>query len=234
MHSLPQIDIGKSPAEPLHVNHFLPLPADTPYGNLSLKYTKIIERLDRVNVKIQTTYQSFGRLHAHDISVEISDDTIQDISHNISEHLFLLEEIVYWLRKTVDELIGLTYVLTARAETGRYPDRVAPDSIGGLLHLKEKAPALYTKHISFMHLLNDVANAYKHSFMNSDIGLIGRDEPLLHALGLRHNNLKNEPVLYALSLRELIVAFDAFFTDVVSELRKCPVPHRAPQAEQPI
>jgi hypothetical protein len=44
---VPQINNGKRPEEPLlaHV-HLLPLPSDTPYGNLTLRSMKIVMRID--------------------------------------------------------------------------------------------------------------------------------------------------------------------------------------------
>jgi hypothetical protein len=53
----------------------------------------------------------------------------------------LSEQVIYWLRKTVDDLIGLHHVLAYREETGCYPRRVAPDSIGRLLQQKDVPPS---------------------------------------------------------------------------------------------
>lgn len=119
----PQIETGKSPEEHLNIRHMLPLPADTPFfGNLSLKHTLIIQRLDHVNLMLRTVYESHERALA------------DSFSGALLQHTLVAEQVIYWLRKTADELIGLYQVLTLREETGRYPDRVSPDSIGRLLH----------------------------------------------------------------------------------------------------
>jgi hypothetical protein len=212
MSTVPQIEIGKSPGEPLNVEHMLPLPADTPFGNLSLKYTRIVERLDHVNLSVQKAFASFDAARA------------RDLFGGLTEHALLAEEVIYWLRKTADELIGLLIVLAQRESTGSYPSRVDPDSIGALLASKH-VPAALTAHIGFLTTLNEVANAYKHSFVNSDLSLIGREEPIVFALALKWNNLANPTEFHAVPLREIIVQFNALFLSVVDELRLCELPH---------
>ena len=51
--AIPQIDNGNRPDDPFlaHV-HLLPLPSDTPYGNLALKSMKIVLRIDWLNRRI--------------------------------------------------------------------------------------------------------------------------------------------------------------------------------------
>lgn len=212
MPTVPQVEIGKSPEEPLHVKHMLPLPADTPFGNLSLKYTRIVERLDHVNLSVQKAFASFDAAKA------------RAFFGGLMDHALLAEEVIYWVRKTADELIGLLNVLAHRESTGSYPSRVDPDSIGALLASKHVPPAL-TAHLGFLTTLNEVANAYKHSFVNSDLSLIGRDEPFVFALALKWNNLANPTQFHAVPLRDVVVQFNAFFFSVVDELRRCKLPH---------
>jgi hypothetical protein len=212
MTTVPQIQIGKSPGESLHINHMLPLPADTPFGNLSLKYLRIVERLDHVNLSVQKAFASFESARTHDSSV------------SLTEHSLLTEEVIYWLRKTADELIGLLHVLAERESTGSYPSRVDPDSIGALL-ASEQIPPVLTAHTAFLATLNDIANAYKHSFINSDLNLIGRDEPVVFALALKWNKLLSQPEFHAVPLRGVIVQFNTCFLSILEELRRCKLPH---------
>jgi len=191
----------------------LPLPADTPFGNLSLKYTRIVERLDHVNLSVQKAFASFDAAKA------------RGFFGGLTEHALLAEEVIYWLRKTADELIGVLNVLAHRESTGAYPSRVDPDSIGALLG-SQHVPAALTAHTAFLATLNEVANAYKHSFVNSDLSLIGRDEPIVFALALKWNRLANATEFHAVPLREVIVRFNAFFLSVVAELRRCKLPHQ--------
>ena len=59
-------------------------------------------------------------------------------------------------------------------------------------------------HLEFLRLLNDISNAYKHSFVNSELMLVGRDEPGVYALELKWNDLANQTTRFSASpaLRE--------------------------------
>lgn len=217
--NIPQISTGKQPKQHFNVVHMLPLPADTPFGNLALKYTQIILRADHVNLLVREVFKSYTRAKASD------DGTI-------THHLLLAEELVYWLRKTADELIALVHIIGERQSAGVYPERISPDGIGPLLALQE-IPAWAQAHCDFLRLLNEISNAYKHSFINSDAMLVGKDEPGVYALSLQRNDLKRVTQLHNIRVAELVVQFDAFFQAAVADLKKCKLPHRDPNEKKP-
>lgn len=219
MTNILQISTGKKPEQHFNVVHMLPLPADTPFGNFALKYTRLILRLDHVNLLIREVFESYTRAKAAD------DGTI-------AHHLLLTEELVYWLRKTADELIALVHILGVRQSAGVYPERISPDGIGPLLALHD-VPAWAQAHCDFLRLLNEISNAYKHSFINSDAMLVGRDEPGVYALSLQRNDLDKATRLHSIRVAELVVRFDAFFQAAVAELKKCKLPHLDPNERKP-
>ena len=93
--SVPQINTGKHPQQFLNVSQILPLPSDTPFGNFALKYLKIVGRIDQVNSLIQDVFSSFSLAHQS-----------QGFDENFFRHQLIAEEVIYWLRKTADELIS--------------------------------------------------------------------------------------------------------------------------------
>lgn len=213
MQSMPLVSIGKTPEEHWNVRHFLPLPADTPFGNLYLKYNRIVMQLDRVNalaLRVSASYDAFKN----------------NESGNAFEHIFLSEEIVYWLRKSADDLIALLHVLHMRETTGIYPTRVEIDSIGGLLS-QSAIPSYLESHRDFLNVLNEISNASKHSFINSDITLFGRDEPCFFALALKRNNLVNQPGFYSVSVRDILARYNEFFVSSRAQLQRCPIHHHS-------
>lgn len=147
---IPQVQTGKRRDEHVNVKHMLPLPADTPFGNLSLKYTLIVERLDHVNGLIDGVFDSYQAAVAKELG-------------SLTHHLLLAEEATYWLRKTADELLALVGVLAEREASGSYPAQAASHPIDA-----KSPPAWVVPHLDFLRLLNEVSNAYKHSFINSD------------------------------------------------------------------
>ena len=211
---IPQINIGRRHGEPLNIVQWIPLPADTPFGNLALKFLTILERLDHVNGKIQGAFASYELAKANPLG-----------RSSIMEHALLAEETVYWMRKTGDELIGLVAFVAERQATGKWPTSLAPFPIADVL---KRPPEWVRSHLSFLSLLNEVSNAYKHSFMNSEATFVGRDEPGVYALGLKDNNLdKHEPKLHNIRFAELVRRFDLFYQAAVEQLKACRLPHLA-------
>src|SRR5258708_9857049 len=124
MTAIPQIDNGKQPLQPLNVVHIPWLPPETPYGNLTLKGMNIIRRLDRVNLEIARVFSSY--VHPKNENFDPRQDLL--------EHQFYAESVVYWLRKTADELIALAYAIGEWKNGGQSAGKVKVDSIVGLKH----------------------------------------------------------------------------------------------------
>jgi hypothetical protein len=208
--NIPQIDTRRKPQQRLNSSQLLiNLPSDTPFGNLMLKHMKIIDRMDRVNSSIEVVFSSY------------SSARIDDEKEDLMRHQFIIEEVVYWLRKTADELIGMQYVLYVQKQKGTFPKRVEIDCIDSLNNSnQENFKQLFINHISLLGMLNEVSNAYKHSFLNSDISLVGNLEPYVFALSLKRNNLEKQPVFHAYSFRSLIEEFNKFFLNSKEQLRE--------------
>jgi len=199
---IPQIDNGKRPEDPIlaHV-HLLPLPSITPYGNLTLKSMKIVMRIDWLNQRIQDVYASYARARS-----------VDPIVAKPLEHQLIAEEVVYWVRKTADELIGVCDFLLQAVEAGEYPNRLRIDSIGSALACRDsKVTGHLLDFTAFLAKLNDISNAYKHSFINSDITLFGRDEPVVFALALKYNRLEASPEFHAVALSQVVGEFSEFY-----------------------
>jgi len=126
----------------------------------------------------------------------------------------------------------LVHILEVRQSAGVYPTRISPDAIGPLLAL-QNIPAWVQAHCDFLRLLNEISNAYKHSFINSDAMLVGRDEPGVYALSLQRNDLERATQLHNIRITELVVRFDAFFQAALAELKQCKLPHRDPNEKKP-
>jgi hypothetical protein len=199
MNAIPQINIGTNPMCFMHVSQLIALPSDTPFGNLSLKHIKLIQRLDRVNQLVQAAYASYWSINPY------------TPSSNTLDHQLLGEEIVYWLRKTADEIICLFYLFHIKSQSGSFPNEITVDSIGRLQACKdEKFVAYFSPHQKFFDDLNEISNAFKHSFINSDLTLMGRFEPFVFALSLKYNALKNDAKFHQVPLSYLIGSFDTF------------------------
>jgi hypothetical protein len=200
----PTTNIGGERQHILHETQMLPLPSQTPFGNLGLKWMKIVSRLIRLNRMILEAY------HLHSLAASstqhVTPSPIEELPH-------FLEEIVYWLRKTADELIGLSFLCEAYICSGSLPNKVDIDSIGVLLNGGYSVlQTQFASHLDHLRQLNDISNAYKHSFINSDLNFIGRDEPVLFALTLQRNDLskREAEAFVVIALSEVVRCFNAF------------------------
>jgi hypothetical protein len=201
---IPQIDNGKEPQQPLNIVHMMWLPDDTPYGNLALKGMNIIRRIDRVNLEIRRVFLSY---------VHPSREEVNNPQQDVLEHQFYEEQVVYWLRKTSDELISLAYVIDEWNRTGKWPPAVKIDSIAGLIHgsPSSELQQLFGPHEQFLFTLNDVANSFKHSFINTDIIVAGSEYPVVYALALKYNKLSETPIFYQVHFEQLVNQFSTLF-----------------------
>ncbi len=220
--TVPTIHVGGQHQDVLNASQLLALPPDTPYGNLALKWLKIVARLIRSNREIAIAYGLHGQ------AVSSSGPSASQILEELPQ---LLEEIAYWLRKSADELIGLSFLCEALLRGERLPTSVDVDCIGTLLGGSHQALLTqYSPHLSHLQSLNDISNAYKHSFINSDLNIMGRDEPVLYALTLQRNDLSKKQSFVGVGLGGTVRHFDAFFQSAKAYIETWPkTPNQATQ-----
>lgn len=175
----------------------VPLPTDTPWGNLWLKTMKIRFRIEHINIRLRNVFNVYPKCKS---------GAAKDHYICLSE----IEEITYWLRKTVDEYIQLLFVCSHFKKHKKWPTEIEIDSVGTLL-LSPRVDiySFFNGHYAKLEQLNDISNAYKHGFMNSDNNYFGSEnEPLVMSLHVERNNLKNPPKFIVISLRDVIAHFD--------------------------
>lgn len=185
----------------------IPLPSDTPYGNLNLKRLHVVSRLVHANRRLDESETTWQALRA----------PVDPASALLGQHhRFCVDEVVVHLRRAADEMIGLLWVLGERARSGAWPQRIGVDSIGSArTKMGDWRLDVLGNHEWLLSTLNEVANAHKHSFVDSDFQAIGRDEPCVIALPLKDNNLGNEASPYVVSLNSLVGDFNDFYLDMM-------------------
>ena len=205
------INNGKQPNEPINAALGFWLPPDSPYGNFQLKFMKIIQRLDEANRRIIDSHEFW---HSCNTQGFIPVGAFE-------RHVFANEQAIYMMRRAADELVSLIWCLSKYEEYSEYPDKIKVDCLGAVLSQNEQdRNSIYAPHLNLMQQLNHIANAFKHSFINSDHTLMGMQEPRIHALALNYNKLKSIPTFYDVSLSELINIYNLFYKDCVSWLSK--------------
>lgn len=208
MSSFPQVRLTQSGKPVLNVVDLFWLPAGETYGNLLPKVALIHERIFEINRQLETAFETWYAGH-------------EPVPSNAPRrHLFAVEYCVYNMRRVADELVGLRAVVFHYAQFGNWPESVDPDSVGQLLHRKDLlALTVYSPHRELLVVVNNLHNAQKHSFLNSDTTLVGRDEPTAYAIHRRRNRADAPVELYGVALKALAESFQSFCLDALEELR---------------
>lgn len=205
------IEIGKTPDEPDNAKLCFWLPPETPFGNLTLKHLKIIQRLDQANKRIIETGAYWSNAREQKVPSSCS----------FKLHQLANEELIYHLRRAADEIIGLVWFLLEFERTREYPSEIKIDRIALVLYQREDSRLkLFEPHIGLFSHLNDISNAFKHSFVNSDINVAGADGPTICALDMKYNKSKNDVEFYTVSLSALVLSYNAFYKDADAFLRE--------------
>jgi len=197
------IENGKKPDEPYNAALGYWLPPNSPYGNFQLKFMKIIQRLDEANRKIVDSYKFWQACRV---------PNGLPATGAYEQHIFSNEEAIYMLRRAADELVSLIWCLSKYEETNNYPTKIKIDCLGAVLSQKtENRLEVFEPHTEIMIILNEIANAFKHSFINSDLTLLGEDAPCIHALALNYNKLASNPIFHNVPLETVVDKYNDFF-----------------------
>jgi hypothetical protein len=200
---------------------------DSPhYGRLHLKHDDYNERHIFMNKLLKDIYVLYALTMEEHIQLEM-----HSYQHGHFQILFMIESIVYWLRKNIDEMIAFNYYAYYFAKKGEEPKKLQIASIGTLLnHKNNELYSVFASHLKQLNRINEISNTYKHSFISSEAhSLIGKDEPVVNCLDIHHNNAVNEPVWHSYYLREIVGDYISFFNLSREKLKAFKLPSR--QAE---
>lgn len=194
----------------INAGNLLWMPTDTPFGNLTPKLFWVMALLSHANNRLE---QSAAHWHAA---------MSGSFGHAPVEHKLTAGEAVFSMRRAADELVTLVAVLDERLETGSYPAKPQYDSVGSAFDKFGSPKAeMWGEHRWLLQTLNDLANAQKHSFVDSDTTVVGQLQPCATALHLQRNDTeKNEVQMYVIALDDLANGFSAFLAEVMAHLRK--------------
>ncbi|RKS02873.1 hypothetical protein [Flavobacterium sp. 102] len=219
MRTPPEIDLQKKSEYSLHRDNIIREFPNTEFSNLTLKWVEIIQRIDNVNLLIKELFHDFDL-----INTKMSDNVIEDSvlkTPLFYRQKFLTEQIFYWIRKTLDEMIAMIYVLEYLKKTNKYPTNIKIESIGHLIGSKEFIVDIKDKHLNILKIINNISNTFKHSFLNSEIhNHLGELDPLVFSYGFKNNDMEKEMVFTAYKIEDVIVELNKLITDLISHIKQ--------------
>lgn len=200
----------------IHFNtdQIISLDDNSDYGNLIVVWSEFVLRIDCVNDQIIQLYNKFNHIQEQ-VKIQGYFEQTENESHRTST--MLTEQIIYWLRKTADEIISLISVLSHFKETGSYPKKIKISSIAEFLNVNNSHYEVIEKYKTVLQTLNEISNCYKHSFINSQVRAYrGALYPVVFAYNLHYNNLKNQPKFISINFSEFLNDYDNFLRDIKS------------------
>ena len=164
--------------------------------DLETGFISIGMRLIRTNNLLVEYCDSWERIH------RLTDPmAIALIQKDYQTSEFLQEEIIYHVKIACDDMISLCYIKEYRAaHSGQTSQIIDVNSVGGYLEKMENdkpdpnMPAsfykVFTGERCFLDELNDLANACKHSVLNSLLAnRVGTEEPYIVVTSMPHGKL---------------------------------------------
>ena len=204
--SIPQIPIPKGGIKYGQSGFLMHLHDSPNYGQLGQRYFDYHDRhlfLNQLLREIYTLHALEKRFMAGEkaYSMDQEQRTIR----------FSIENVIYWLRKNIDDMIGLYYYLHYFTTHHKEPAKLKVSSIGGLLN-EPGFHGVFGAHLAGLGRINEVSNTFKHSFLTAEVHhLIGKDEPVVNCLDLKHNSLASGPNFHSYCLRDITADYVAFF-----------------------
>lgn len=213
---IPQVFHKRMPGECLNAIHICWLPPNSPFGNLGPKIHWIEHRTEELNRQTREAFLFWQECQDTSKLIEMPKINL------LERHKFACDYVTFQMRRIADELVGLHSVMSYFEENHSFPSKVKPDSVGSLLSIsKNRMREPFGRHVKVLESLNGIHNAQKHSFVDTDTTLIGVYEPTVNAIELKYNRIKSGVVWYGLSLRDLVVSYDAFYKDARNWLDQC-------------
>ena len=198
--------------------HFINLDSSSSFGNLQLIFIGILQDIEQSNKRIyESHYLYVMAKNGNDQSVDIGD------------HLKPVEESIYWMKRAIDRLIALHWLIDYNKRVGKYPAKIKVDSIGELLRLEKSTHEakksfydMYEEWLTFLNFMNRSSNAYKHSVLTDENPSlqVGQKEPLVISLGMFNNDSSNNKSYQHDSLDNVTVQFTTFYRGIREILEK--------------
>ncbi|MDR9849717.1 hypothetical protein [Herbaspirillum huttiense] len=203
--------------------HFPPYPSMPMLCNSALVVTSICQRLRYIHAKFDTAID-FHRQALElfpSIPLDIPHDPLSLASQPTHTYMYKLEieSLVYTMRKVLDSLLQLSYLLTNYADFEATKE-IPVNEIGHILMENSRYSDLKKIFIGaedegyaadktgFLRIINDVFNSFKHCLMHDEsYSLVTLDVPFLTSYQAKHNKHQNEIVRHHHNLYHVMMGF---------------------------
>ncbi|MCK4635353.1 MAG: hypothetical protein KAT32_00665 [Candidatus Moranbacteria bacterium] len=227
---VPQIDLDKE-IDFTDKIFWLYLDYEEPPISLNLKHFNILLSLNEIHFQLKESYRIWKDLGMSFESKKDFSVILNKIEGNKRKNFPSIYS-TFLIKRVIEEFISLYYYFSFYRKYKKFPKIIKIDSIGRLLNNKKnknlikelELQKIKEKNKKFLYKLNDISNAHKHSFINTEVNnVIGHDEPIIYALRLENNNLdlfSGQKNFYGIAVNEILKDFNKFIKDSYEFLKK--------------
>ena len=173
-----------------------------PYLNLEYKFITLISGLDTTNELLKEVYDIWKILSSKEThnEVKIFNTYYYNRINKLSQY------IVYDLKRFADEVVATTWILY----NSPTKDSITIADIGDYKKDGNENFKVFDKFLPLFDNLNNLCNAYKHSYLNTNCTLIGKEEPCFWAIGSKSRNL-SKYTFHLIPINQIINEFNDFY-----------------------
>jgi hypothetical protein len=191
------------------------IPLQSNFGNLGEKYLFLMYRLNYLNETVKELFELNMEYHTKKSNFQYLNNLHLKIYHRVIR--FSLE-----IKQIVDEMICFYYVLDYHKINSIWPEVINIDSIGKYINVKNKVKFPFLDNYkNLLENINNIGNAAKHSFVNSEIIWLENKTktPILLAYYQKQNDTKNKAKFYLLELPIFLEEFNNLLDEFRNTIR---------------
>jgi hypothetical protein len=189
---------------------YLPqIPVYSPFGHLGEKFVFLMYRLHYANETVRELFYYQRQFYECRRKSEFDNNIKLKYLHRALR--FSTE-----MKIIFDEFISLYFILNFYKQHQEWPKRIQIDSIGSYLSDKNSTKYnLFEKHKNLLITTNNIGNAIKHSFTNSEITWLRNDTkiPVLVAYYHKNNDSKNPIEFHYIELPKYLEELNLFLPE---------------------
>jgi hypothetical protein len=191
-------------------------PSNSPFGHLSNKYAFILTRLNLLNETITDIHLYWEQEFNNRKKKEYTPPEIS------LKRIALCLRFSSELKMLTDEMISLNYLVVQYSKNKKWPIKIKADCIAKLLtDIESEGFEPFKNNEKVIKQINEIGNAVKHSFVNTDILWLRNLEstPKIFAFYQKDNDTTKDKKFHSIKLPDLIDSFNKLLNEYRENLK---------------
>lgn len=211
----------------MNVGNMPKLPDNPDGDNLEAAYLALIQLEDAVNDQVDIVNNNFVTILG---MTSLNQNSLMHPQHidMLGKYKTSVEILAYIMKTTIDKVICLVSIAT---EGYKQDGGIKHDSIGSLVDantgedvvsnkIQSFAGGGFTEHYKFLYKLNNIHNAYKHTFSVTQLNIIDNITPTMTVVYKYRNTTNTQSKLEVILCYKAVQEFEAVLKTMLTALNK--------------